>query len=98
MSLRPNITSLILTGTELAVRGESDPDHPATAIHAVVVQNTAAGAARAHAFGIADRAGIGWRATVDGTDFVKGPAEAMGVEIRIRPFEVTTWVQLLPIT
>jgi hypothetical protein len=97
MAVRPNIQSLTLDGADLLVRGETDDEHPATAIHAVVVQNTAAGAARAHAFGIADRAGSGWRATLDGKDFVKGPAEAMGVEIRIRPFQVTSWVQTVPI-
>ena len=96
MSVRPNIQSLLLVGTELTVRGEAD-DPPSTVIHVVVVQDTAAGAARAQAFGPADRAGAGWRATLDGTGFTKGPAEAMGVEIRIRPFECTSWVQSVTI-
>jgi hypothetical protein len=96
MSVRPNIQSLVLDGKDLTVRGESDDPLP-TVVHVVVVQDTAAGAARAFASGVADRVGSGWRATLEDTELTKGPAEAMGVEIRIRPFEITSWVQSVTI-
>lgn len=96
MSVRPNIQSLVLAGTELTVRGESDVPLP-TVVHVAVVQDTPAVAAGAFASGIADRVGSGWRATLRDTEFTKGPAQAMGVEIRIRPFEITSWVQSVTI-
>jgi hypothetical protein len=98
MSVRPNIQSLVLTGTDLTVRGETDDEFLPAAIFVVVTQDTAAGAAQLHASGIADRVGSGWRATMKNTTFQKGAAEAMGVEIHVEPFQSTSWVQSLTIT
>ena len=97
MALRPNIQSLKLTGTDLDVRGSSDGSDP-TAIFVVVTQDAAVGAARLTFSGIADRAGLGWRATLKNTTFQKGPAEAMGVQVGVDPFQCTSWVQSRIIT
>jgi hypothetical protein len=98
MSVRPNIESLVLTGTELTIRGETDDEFFPAAIFVVVTQGTAAGAAELRASGIADRVGSGWRATIKNTPFQKGPAETMGVQIHVDPFQSTSWVQSLTIT
>ena len=100
MSVRPNIQSLTLVGvagTDLEVRGSSDASDP-TAIFVVVTQDAAVGAGRLTFFGPADRAGLGWRATLRNTTFRKGPAEAMGVQVGVDPFQSTSWVQSLTIT
>jgi hypothetical protein len=98
MSVRPNIESLVLTGTDLTVRGETDVEFPPVAIFVVVTQDTAAGAAQLRGSGIADRAGSGWKATLKNTTFQKGAAEAVGVQIHVDPFQSTSWVQSLNIT
>ena len=96
MAVRPNIQSLTLTGTDLVVRGESDEPFP-TAIFVVVTQGAVAGAAPAASFGMADRVGTGWRATLKSTTFQKGAAETMGVQIHVDPFQSTSWVQSVTI-
>jgi hypothetical protein len=96
MALRPNVTSLTLSGTDLEVLGESADPQP-TAIFVVVTQDAAVGAARLAIPGMAARAITGWEATLRGTTFKKGAAEVMGVEVRIDPFESTSWVQSLTI-
>ena len=98
MSLRPNIQSLVLDGKDLTVRGETDPDSLPVAIFVVVTQDTVAGAAPASASGIADRVGSGWRAELRDTTFQKGPAETMGVQVHVDPFQITSWVQSRTIT
>jgi hypothetical protein len=98
MSVRPNIESLVLTGTDLTIRGETDDEHFPAAIFVVVTQGTAAGAAQLRAAGIADRVGSGWGATIKNAPFQKGPAETMGVQIHVDPFQSTSWVQSLTIT
>ena len=50
-----------------------------------MTQDGAAGAAPGVAFGLADRVGTGWRATLKDTTFKKGPAETMGVRDPRRP-------------
>jgi hypothetical protein len=97
MALRPNIQSLKLTGTELEVRGESEDDPKLAGIFVVVTQDDAAGAAMSRS-GIATRVGAGWSATIKGTTFKKGAAEAMGVQVHVDPFQSTSWVQSLSIT
>jgi len=99
MSVRPNIQSLTLEGKDLIVRGESDVPLPAI-IQVVVVQGgtTEDGRGVEIGRGPVDRVGSGWRATLTDTAFATGPAETMGVEIRIRPFEITSWVQSVTIT
>jgi|SRR5688572_14553881 hypothetical protein len=98
MSVRPNIESLVLTGTDLKILGETDDEHFPVAIFVVVTQDNAAGAAQLRASGIADRVGSGWQATIKNTPLQKGPAETMGVQIHVDPFQCTSWVQSLPIT
>src|SRR5690349_11596222 len=98
MSVRPNIQSLTLTGTDLTVRGESEDDPDLAGIFVVVTQDGAAGAARLSRPGVANRAGAGWSATLKNTTFQKGAAEAMGVQVHVDPFQSTSWVQSLTIT
>jgi hypothetical protein len=98
MALRPNIQSLVLTGTDLTVRGESEDDPELAGIFVVVSQDNAAGAVRLTFSGIADRAGAGWKATLTNTTFQKGAAEAMGVQVHVDPFQSTSWVQSVTIT
>jgi hypothetical protein len=98
MSVRPNIQSLKLEGKDLVVLGESDTPLPAL-IQVVVVQEGATEEGRGTEVGggPVDRVGSGWRATLSDTAFKTGPAEAMGVEIRVTPFEITSWVQSVTI-
>ena len=94
MGVRPNITSLALNGTDLIVRGESDDPLP-TILQVVVVQDGATEDGRGFevAGGGARSIVLGWRATFKDTTFKKGPAEVMGIEIRIDPFDIRSWVQ-----
>ena len=98
MSVRPNIQSLELDGKDLIVRGESDDPLP-TVLQVVVVQGGATEDGRGIQIGRgpADRVAAGWRATLKDTAFQKGPAETMGVEIRVAPFEIRSWVQSMTI-
>lgn len=99
MAIRPNIQSpLKLDGARLVVRGESATPLPEV-LHVVVVQRSAGadGMAVEVARGHADRASSGWRATLPAAGFKTGAAEALGVEIRVAPFEVTSWFQSVTI-
>ena len=96
MSVRPNIQSLTLNGTELVVRGES-ADPPPTILQVVVVQHDAQGNGVRIAAGGAETIVPGWRATLKNTQFRKGAAQTMGVEIRVSPFDIRSWVQSLDI-
>ena len=98
MSVRPNIQSLVLAGTELTVKGETPDDPLPAAIFVVVTQNAAVGAARLSDSGIVNRAASGWSATLRDTTFQKGAAEAVGVQIHVNPFQSTSWVQSVTIT
>ena len=99
MGVRPNITSLELNGTSLVVQGESDDPLP-TILQVVVFQDGAAEDGRGSevAGGGARRIVLGWRATLTNTAFKKGPAQAMGIEIRVDPFDIRSWVQYMEIT
>jgi hypothetical protein len=98
MGVRPNITSITLEGAVLKVRGESDEPLP-TVVHVVVTQRDPSGPDRAVevARGQPDRASTGWGASLPAQGFKTGAAEALGVEIRVDPFEVTSWVQSVSI-
>ena len=98
MAVRPNVQSpLMIDGSDLKVRGESTEPLP-TAIHVVVTQaNAAGGGAVEVAQGIADRAATGWNAVLPAGGFKPGPAETLGIEIRVDPFEVRSWVQSVTI-
>ena len=98
MGVRPNITSLELVGTDLVVQGESDDPLP-TILQVIVFQDGAAEDGRGSevAGGGARRIVLGWRATLKNTKFKKGPAQTMGVEIRVDPFDIRSWVQLMDI-
>ena len=98
MGVRPNITSMQLDGQDLVVRGESVDPLPAI-LQVVVVQDGATGDGRGFEIGRgpADRVSLGWRATLPDTKFKKGKADAMGIEVRVAPFEIRSWVQSLEI-
>ena len=97
MSVRPNIQSLTLNGSDLVVRGESADPLP-TILQVVVVQDGATEAGRGEVAGGGAREIVpGWRATLRNTKFKKGPAQTMGIEIRVEPFDIRSWVQSLEI-
>jgi len=104
MSIRPNIQSpLKLENGELIVRGESDL--PVFDVLQVVVfqkGEKAGGQGEEEADEIAEgppkRVSANWRAILAATGFETGPAEALGVEIRVDPFTVTSWTQSVEIT
>jgi hypothetical protein len=99
MSARPNIQTLTLNGSDLVVRGESVDPLP-TILQVVVVQDGAAEAGRGEVVADGGARVIlpGWRATLRNTKFKKGPAQTMGIEIRVDPFDIRSWVQTLEIT
>lgn len=98
MAVRPNISSLTLEGTDLVVRGESPEPVPAI-IQVVVVQAGATEDGRGFDLGQGgvERVALGWKATLANTKFKKGPADTMGIQIRVSPFEICSWVQSLDI-
>jgi hypothetical protein len=98
MAVRPNITSMTLEGADLVVRGESPEPLPAI-IQVVVVQDGATEDGRGFEVGRGgvERVALGWKATLPNTNFNKGPADAMGIQIRVSPFESCSWVQSLDI-
>ena len=100
MGVRPNIQSpLKIEGAKLVVRGESD--RPLwQVLQVVVVQEgkTAEGQGEIEfAEGEPERASTNWRADLAAAGFVPGPAETVGVEIRVAPFQVTSWTQRVTI-
>ena len=98
MSVRPNIQSLTIEGTDLVVRGESDDPLP-TILRVVVAQ----GEASEDGLGVeaedapAKKIVAGWKARLEDTKLQKGPAETLGIEIRTKPLEIRTWFQTLDI-
>ena len=100
MGIRPNIQSpLKIEGAKLVVRGESD--RPLwQVLQVVVVQEgkTADGQGEMEITeGEPERASTNWRAELPAAGFVPGPAETVGVEIRVAPFQVTSWTQRVTI-
>ena len=102
MAIRPNIQSpLRLADGKLTVRGESDLPL-FDVLQVVVVQKgkraDGNGEGEEIAEGPPKRPSVNWRAVLTATDFETGDAEALGVEIRVNPFEVTSWTQSVKIT
>src|SRR3954447_8056545 len=97
MSVRPNIDSLELDGTDLGGRGQPLDPLP-TIIRVVVTQAGAAEDGAGVEEGPVEKVGIAWRATFKGTKLTKGPAETMGIEIRVDPYDIRSWVQSKDIT
>jgi hypothetical protein len=98
MAVRPNVQSpLVIVGNDLKVQGESTNPLP-TAIYVVVTQADASGRGAVEvAQGVADRAATGWNAVLSAQGFNPGPAQSLGIEIRVAPFEVRSWVQSVTI-
>jgi hypothetical protein len=97
MAVRPNVQSpLVIDGNNLKVSGESTNPLP-TAIYVVVTQAGPTGGSSEVAQGVADRASTGWNAVLSAQGFEPGPAETLGIEIRVDPFEVRSWVQSVTI-
>ncbi len=98
MGVRPNIQSpLEITGGLLVVHGESDRPLPEVLQVVVVQEGTTADGRGDVAHGVPVRASANWRAELPAAGFEAGPAEAVGVEIRVAPFEVTSWTQSVTI-
>jgi hypothetical protein len=98
MGVRPNIQSpLEIQGAKLMVRGESDRPLPEVLEVVVVQQGKTAEGRGEIAHGEPVRASSNWRAELPAAGFEAGPAEAVGVEIRVDPFEVTSWTQSVTI-
>lgn len=96
MSVRPNIESLDLEGADLVVRGGSDMPLP-NILRVVVTQQGITEDGRGVEEGAAREIGIGWKARLKDTKLTKGPAETMGIEVRVNPYEICSWVQRLDI-
>jgi hypothetical protein len=99
MGVRPNISSLTLEGKNLIVRGESDDPLP-TILQVVVVQDGTAedgrGEPDVQAGGV-EKIVTSWKATIKDTTLEKGPVQTLGIEIRVDPYDVCSWVQSLEI-
>ena len=95
MSVRPNVqTPLHLEDGVLTVNGES-PSH-FEVLHVVVMQHGAK--TDGVAAGTPEKDSVNWTAVLeDATGFTVGEAETLGVEIRVDPFEVTSWTQTVEI-
>jgi hypothetical protein len=79
------------------VFGESDRPLP-DVLQVVVVQEGSTADGRGEiTHGRPLRASTNWTAELPGAGFKAGRAEALGVEIRVSPFEVTSWTQSVEI-
>jgi hypothetical protein len=96
MSVRPNIESLDLEGADLVVRGGSDIPLP-DVLRVIVTQDGVTEDGRGVEDGAAKEIGIGWKARLKDTKLRKGPADTMGIEVRVSPYEICSWVQQLDI-
>ena|SRR5690349_16186719 len=97
MSVRPNIEKLELDGDDLVIRGQSTDPLPSI-LRVVVTQAGATEDDRCVEDGSVEKIGLAWRARFKDTSLTKGPAETMGIEIRVGPYELRTWVQSKDIT
>ena len=96
MAVRPNFQDpLELKGGDLIVSGQTDGDPLPVHIRVFVEQGNRVAGATATAD--VDRLATGWTARLSSAGFHAGPAHAFGVEIRTRPFEATSWSQLVTI-
>ena len=93
MSLRPNVQSIDLNGV-LTVKGESTKPR-FEVLNVVVVQR---GKKTEVAAGEPQKDSLNWTAVLEQAEgFATGGAEALGVEIRVEPFQVTSWSQTVQI-
>lgn len=92
MAVRPNFRDPVeLDGAELRVAGTSADGAPPAGIQVFLEQGDRV------ASGVVDDPGPSWQAQLPAEGFAAGPALAFGVEVRTRPFETTTWSQLVEI-
>lgn len=106
MSARPNVQSPVeLKAGKLTVKGESTLPR-FELLHVVVVQKSDDGdngekiekTDGVVAEGTPLKDSVNWTAVLKkATGFVPGEAEALGVEIRVDPFQVTSWSQTVQI-
>ncbi len=96
MSVRPNVQSPVtLKDGELTVLGESTLPR-FEVLHVVVVQKGKKTDGVAQGEPLKDS--VNWTAVLkQATGFAVGEAEALGVEIRVDPFQVTSWSQTVQI-
>lgn len=96
MAVRPNFQDpLELKGSDLLVSGQTGDDPLPVHIRVFVEQDDRVSGATATAD--VNRLGSGWTAKLPSEGFHTGPAHAFGVEVRTRPFEATSWSQLVTI-
>ena len=100
MAFRPNFQDpLEIIGGDLFVAGTSHDQPLPEEIHVIVEQEARIANDRAVdvAGGPTPKPSSAWRATLPAEGFHEGPALAFGVEIRTRPFMVTTWSESVQI-
>jgi len=96
MAVRPNFQDqLKLHGDELRVLGQTHDEPLPVHIRVFVEQDDRVAGATATAD--VKRLGTAWTAKLPSEGFHPGPAHAFGVEVRTRPFEATSWSQLVTI-
>lgn len=96
MAVRPNFQDpLELKGDDLIVSGRTDGNPLPVHIRVFVEQGDRVAGETATAD--VDRIATGWTAELPSEGFRPGPALAFGVEVRVRPFEATSWSQLVTI-
>ena len=95
MALRPNIQTVELQDGKLVVKGESTLPR-FEVLQVVVVQQGEKTDGVAEGDPLKDS--VNWTAVLPATGFTVGEeAEALGVEIRVDPFQVTSWSQTVKI-
>jgi len=100
MAARPNFTDVRLSGANVQVFGESNPDDLAdiVGIQVFVSQGAqAAGGPAPIATGFVARAGSSWQAEFDSNGLVAGPAVAVGVETHSAPITTISWAEAVEI-
>jgi hypothetical protein len=96
MSVRPNVQSPIkLKDGMLTVHGESTMPR-FEVLHVVVVQQGEKADGVAEGEPLKDS--VNWTALLPAGGITTGEAEALGVEIRVDPFQVTSWSQTVQVT
>ena len=96
MAVRPNFLELVrIQGDNMVVAGTSDDDPLPDDIQVFVEQGGPVDGASVG--GHVNKASSAWQATLPSAGFQPGTAVASGLEIRTRPFLVTTWSQMVKI-
>ena len=94
MSARPNVQTVTLDDGKLTVTGES-PMPRFQVLHVVVMQKGKKTDGVAEGEPLKDS--VNWTAVLTAKDFTAGEVETLGVEIRVDPFQVTSWTQTVEI-